>query len=26
MYAAAAAAAADWDGTDPIRDFMTLLS
>jgi len=26
MYTAAAAAAADWDGSDPIRDFMTLLS
>lgn len=26
MYAAVAAAAADWDGTDPVREFATLLS
>jgi hypothetical protein len=26
MYAAISAAAAEWDGTDPVRDFMTLLA
>ena len=26
MFAATAAAAADWDGTDPVRDLSTLMS